>query len=186
MNAYITMKSLFEVNPCKKQVSLIARLKFLVWCHFLVKKASHKKRIKQAFQLLSLLNQDGFRRQPAQFFAYLRKIDPFVFEELLLLSFKARGCKVVHNSTYTGDGGIDGTAILPDGSCWIIQAKRYSQHISLEHVKQLAVLVEQQKRQGGIFIHTGKTGAGIYRHLGKNILLISGSRLHQLVSCALG
>lgn len=40
--------------------------------------------------------------------AYLRKIDPFVFEELLLEGFERRGFEVIRNRRYTGDGGIDG------------------------------------------------------------------------------
>src|ERR1700677_2871766 len=182
MNAYTAMQSLFEVNACKKQSGFLARLKFFLWCQFLVKKSSHQKRIKSASRLLRLMNQEDFRTQPGQFFAYLRKVDPFIFEELLLLAFKARGCKVLHNAAYTGDGGIDGTVIFPDKSRWIIQAKRYGAHINLEHVKALGRLVEQQKMRGGICIHTGKTGAKVYEHLGRNILLISGNKLHQFVS----
>ncbi|MEX6059375.1 restriction endonuclease [Enterobacter hormaechei] len=39
---------------------------------------------------------------------YLRKIDPFVFEELLLEGFEAHGFRTIRNKRYTGDGGIDG------------------------------------------------------------------------------
>ncbi len=38
--------------------------------------------------------------------AYLRKIDPFVFEELLLEGFERRGFEVIRNRRYTGDGGL--------------------------------------------------------------------------------
>lgn len=36
---------------------------------------------------------------------YLRKINPYVFEELLLLAFERRGMRVIRNSRYSGDGG---------------------------------------------------------------------------------
>ncbi len=186
MNAYIALKSLFEVSTRKKQVSLMGRFKFYLWCTFLVKKTSHQRRIKQASRLLRLFNQQDFRHQPTSFFAYLRKIDAFTFEELLLLAFKARGCKVIHNEAYTGDGGIDGMVIFPDKTRWAIQAKRYSTYIKLEHVKALSQVVKAQRLQGGIFIHTGQTGGRVYPYLGKEILLISGQRLHQFVTSALG
>ncbi|HIG4575661.1 TPA: restriction endonuclease, partial [Klebsiella pneumoniae] len=57
--------------------------------------------------------------------AYLRKIDPFVFEELLLEGFERRGFEVIRNRRYTGDGGIDGRVKI-DGQTWLIQAKRYT------------------------------------------------------------
>ncbi|WP_192840691.1 restriction endonuclease, partial [Enterobacter hormaechei] len=43
---------------------------------------------------------------------YLRKIDPFVFEELLLEGFEAHGFRTIRNKRYTGDGGIDGQVII--------------------------------------------------------------------------
>ena len=55
--------------------------------------------------------------------AYLRKIDPFVFEELLLEGFERRGFEVIRNRRYTGDGGIDGRVKI-DGQTWLVQAKR--------------------------------------------------------------
>ncbi|HCJ0405636.1 TPA: restriction endonuclease, partial [Klebsiella variicola] len=61
--------------------------------------------------------------------AYLRKIDPFVFEELLLEGFERRGFEVIRNRRYTGDGGIDGRVKI-DGQTWLIQAKRYTSYIA--------------------------------------------------------
>ena len=40
--------------------------------------------------------------------AYLRKIDPFTFEELLLEGFESHGFRTIRNKRHTGDGGIDG------------------------------------------------------------------------------
>lgn len=51
--------------------------------------------------------------------AYLRKIDPFVFEELLLEGFERRGFEVIRNRRYTGDGGIDGRVKI-DGQTRLI------------------------------------------------------------------
>ncbi|EFI3550600.1 restriction endonuclease, partial [Escherichia coli] len=43
---------------------------------------------------------------------YLRKINPYVFEELLLLAFERRGMRVIRNSRYSGDGGLDGQVLI--------------------------------------------------------------------------
>ncbi|MGS6531656.1 restriction endonuclease, partial [Enterobacter hormaechei] len=44
----------------------------------------------------------------AQIINYLRKIDAFVFEELLLEGFEAHGFRTMRIKRYSGDGGIDG------------------------------------------------------------------------------
>lgn len=51
---------------------------------------------------------------------YLRKINPYVFEELLLLALERQGLTVVRNASYSGDGGTDGQVIIDD-ECWLIQ-----------------------------------------------------------------
>jgi len=44
--------------------------------------------------------------------AYLRKIDPYVFEELLLEALLSKGFKITRNKRYSGDGGIDWQSLL--------------------------------------------------------------------------
>ena len=170
----------------KSSRSLFAKLRFFIWINFIVKKATHKRCLRQANRILKILNQDEFKKYPGKLFAYLREIDPFAFEELLLLSFKSRGFKVKHNLAYTGDGGADGQVIFPDGSRWLIQAKRYENHINPQHVKSLSNLVCRLRADGGIFIHTGKTGESAYQHLGDNVVLLSGGNLHAFIAYALG
>ncbi|WP_250151835.1 restriction endonuclease, partial [Escherichia coli] len=59
---------------------------------------------------------------------YLRKISPYVFEELLLLAFEQQGMPVIRNPSYSGDGGLDGQVVI-NGERWLIQAKRYGRTI---------------------------------------------------------
>ena len=56
--------------------------------------------------------------------AYLRKINPYVFEELVLDGFRSKGYGVKRNRRYSGDGGIDGRVYL-DGKEYLVQCKRY-------------------------------------------------------------
>ncbi|MCX8967269.1 restriction endonuclease [Erwinia psidii] len=92
----------------------------------------------------------------AQRLTYLRKINPYVFEELLLLAFERQGLTVVRNDSYSGDGGIDGQVLI-DGERWLIQAKRYGRTVEPEHVRQFDQLLKNYCRRG-LFVHTGRTG----------------------------
>lgn len=113
--------------------------------------------------------------------SYLRKIDPFVFEELLLHAFADAGFKITRNAKYTGDGGIDGRFCV-DGRNFLIQAKRYSSWVSTAHIQQLDMLA---KREGSlaVFCHTGKTRKqtldAFKAH--KRVMIISGEALISLV-----
>lgn len=115
-------------------------------------------------------------------FAYLRKIEPFVFEELLLTCFERQGFKIVRNTRYTGDGGIDGKVYI-DGGLYLIQAKRYSGDIKLLHLHEFAATIKSNRGVGGYFIHTGKTGKGCRNYLDQHpyIQLISGQRLIEFI-----
>ncbi|HFO6221661.1 TPA: restriction endonuclease, partial [Escherichia coli] len=113
---------------------------------------------------------------------YLRKISPYVFEELLLLAFEQQGMPVIRNPSYSGDGGLDGQVVI-NGERWLIQAKRYGRTIRPAHIDAFGELL-RRKGCRGFFIHTGRTG-NISRArltLWPDIELISGQRLLQLLN----
>ncbi|EIA9097383.1 restriction endonuclease, partial [Escherichia coli] len=113
---------------------------------------------------------------------YLRKINPYVFEELLLLAFERRGMRVIRNSRYSGDGGLDGQVLI-DGERWLIQAKRYGRTIRPSHIDDFGELL---RREGcrGFFVHTGRTGPASRARLvlWPDIELVSGQRLLKLLN----
>ena len=113
---------------------------------------------------------------------YLRKINPYVFEELLLLAFERRGMRVIRNSRYSGDGGLDGQVLI-DGERWLIQAKRYGRTTRPSHIDDFGELL---RREGcrGFFVHTGRTGPASRARLSlwPDIELISGQRLLKLLN----
>ncbi|WP_407263626.1 restriction endonuclease [Klebsiella pneumoniae] len=113
---------------------------------------------------------------------YLRKIDPFVFEELLLEGFEAHGFRTIRNKRYTGDGGIDGRVIIGKYR-YLIQAKRYRGHIALQHVQEFEKLLKRHNCRGS-FCHTGKTGAGSksVSIASERMEIISGQRLIDLLT----
>jgi len=125
---------------------------------------------------LKSLDGDGQR------LVYLRKINPYVLEELLLTAFEQQGHTVVRSPSYSGDGGIDGQVVI-DGVTWLIQAKRYRRSISPQHV-QVFIRLLVSRNQPGFFIHTGRTGPAS-RALGRDcslLRIISGQQLLDLLA----
>ncbi|MGP0838167.1 restriction endonuclease [Serratia sp. CY85251] len=118
----------------------------------------------------------------AQRLTYLRKINPYVFEELLLLAFERQGYAIARNASYSGDGGLDGTVFIA-GRTYFIQAKRYGKAITPSHIRDFAALL-QDARCEGFFIHTGRTGqlsrALLQAH--PRVHLISGQKLLALLA----
>ena len=125
---------------------------------------------------LTLLPGDGQR------LTYLRKISPYVFEELLLSAFERQGLTVVRNASYSGDGGLDGQVII-DGEHWLIQAKRYSRAVSPAHVEDFDRLLLHSGRRG-LFIHTGRTGkmSRTLHMASPRLRIISGQRLLAILA----
>lgn len=147
--------------------------------------AGGKKRSRHAFNvhiskkhLKRLRAIDNTRQQ----FGFLRAVDPFIFEEMVLTALDKLGYRIKRNSRYTGDGGIDGRVKI-DGRWVLIQAKRYRAHINQQHVRAFAEICEKQK-VSGIFIHTGKTSKATRLIKGAHIDIVSGDRmLEMLTAC---
>lgn len=137
----------------------------------------HRYRIRRARRVLDKLQ--GFR--DAAVIPYLRKVDPYVFEEIVLEAFDRKGFKVWRNRRYSGDGGFDGK-VKVGGEIYLIQDKRYSNYVNHRHV---AAFDELCRRKGckGYFIHTGKTGEaskGVARH-SPRVAIICGKELIDLI-----
>ena len=124
-------------------------------------------RVKKAAQVLFKIRGFNSSGSHIGMINYLKKIDPFVFEELLLTCFKEAGFKIKRNRRYTGDGGIDGKVWI-NGRQNLIQAKRYKSYIKKSHVQEFIDLCDKRKKDG-LFIHTGKIGR-------ESILLINNSK----------
>ncbi|EEP0997761.1 restriction endonuclease [Salmonella enterica] len=139
----------------------------------------HRRYRQTAERILTRLPQlasDGARLN------YLRRINPYVFEELLLLALENQGLKVIRNPSYSGDGGSDGQVLIA-GKRWLIQAKRYSRSISPQHVRDFGELLARENCCG-FFIHTGRTGRKSRDDLQTypQVRLVSGQRLLHLLA----
>src|ERR1035437_10122313 len=78
--------------------------------HFRTK--SHKRYILTSKRILKKIRSFNGSAQEARILAYLRKINPYVFEELLLTVFEEQGYHIKRNPRYSNDGGIDGIIFL--------------------------------------------------------------------------
>lgn len=150
----------------------------------LIGKTKHLYHINQAKKIVKKLKV--INREPnsaAKIISYLRKINPYVFEELILNVIEDSNIRIIRNTRYSGDGGVDGIFKVKKGKV-LIQCKRYSNYISHEDVLRLAKSVKDDKYYLGIFVHTGKTGQGAKEAMliDKNILFVSGTVLVDLVT----
>ena len=148
----------------------------------LFKKKKHLYKIKKSKQVIFKIKKiakssNGY----AKAIMYLRKIDPYVFEELILTVVEQNNIKITRNTKYSGDGGLDGKFKL-NNQVILIQAKRYKNYINLQHVTTFITLVNK-KNHLGLFIHTGKTGKNTKNIVNgcKNVTILSGSKLIDFI-----
>ncbi|MFK5892277.1 MAG: restriction endonuclease [Pseudomonadota bacterium] len=140
-------------------------------------KPKHYRQIKKADLILQKLHK--FDNDGAVL-SYLRKVDPYVFEEIVLTSISNLGFKIKRSKGYSGDGGIDGSFYV-NGKEVLIQSKRYSSHINLQHVKDFSVVCFNNDLKG-VFVHTGRTGKESHTLSRKvGIEILSGNRLVGLI-----
>lgn len=147
------------------------------------KNKKHEWRIKQAATIINKLKMfEGEYRIP-QSLTYLRKINPYTFEELLLTSFSSHGYQIQRNKSYSGDGGIDGKVYNKKGDCYLVQAKRYKGNIKKEHLQRFIQSIEEHNAQGGFFIHTGKTSNKCKMTIREtSVTILSGTRLINFIT----
>lgn len=141
--------------------------------------SKHKRNIIKSKKIILKLKEF---KHPGQKINYLRKIDPFVFEELLLSAFEIKGYRIIRNKKYTGDGGLDGTIIDEDNNQILIQAKRYKSYIHKQDLMLFQELV-QRRNCKGFFIHTGKTSKNSLLFAdNEHISIYSGNKLLELLN----
>ena len=121
----------------------------------------HRKNRRTARRLYRRLNRIASQGSPDRGYAwiqnYLRQIDPYVFEELVLAALKEKGFSVRANRKYSGDGGVDGRA-RKDGTRYYIQCKCYTGYASLADIRAFIDKCRKDRRKG-FFVNTGLTSA---------------------------
>ncbi|MEY8198542.1 MAG: restriction endonuclease [Colwellia sp.] len=111
----------------------------------------------------------------------LKKVNAYVFEEIVLSAFEKSGAKIYRSKSYSNDGGIDGRFEFNGDRYWV-QSKRYRGHISNDHIKRHAEVC-QKNDVLPVFVHTGKTGKKSRDTAAQGgVRIISGDRLLGLIS----
>ena len=146
---------------------------------YLVSNKAHLPKIILSYWALNRLATIGENKGVKQQFFYLWKCSPYLYEEMILTAIKKSGHRIKRNSRYSSDGGIDGQCWI-EGRHYLIQAKRYSSHITTSHVKEFNHICKKRGKFG-LFIHTGKTGKGSWIAKGKHIEIISGRNMIDLL-----
>lgn len=158
------------ISKLLNRIKLIGKLRHL----YHIRKA---KKIIKTLKLISLTpHYEG------KIINYLRKINPYVFEEMILTVIEESNIRVFRNIAYSGDGGIDGIFKIKQGKV-IVQCKRYGKYINAKDVNDLSMKVKSGKYFMGIFAHTGKTGDKS-KNISineKNIVFLSGSNLVNVI-----
>jgi restriction system protein len=145
-------------------------------------KKAHVSRIDRARKVIHTVRQFQGEALSARTIGYLRRLDPFVFEEVVLTCLEESGAAVWRSSRYTGDGGVDGHVHLPQLGWAPIQVKRFCGHVCRSDVFDFYELLERRRCKAGLFVHSGKTSEdlrGVLRST--QVILFSGEKLAQLV-----
>lgn len=138
----------------------------------------HQRKVAASRRLLTLLAT--FQHEGAVI-NYLRKIDPFVMEELVLSLLESQGLFVLRSRAYTGDGGVDGAFYWPGRGWHAVQVKRYSGAINPAHARAFRDHARKHYR-GGVLVHTGRTGDQSQEAMAPaGLFLLSGSTLTRSI-----
>lgn len=140
------------------------------------------RKIAASWSLFKLRRAVAGGVHPAALMKRVRRVDPFVFEEMILTALKRRGLKIRRNRRYTGDGGVDGRFWI-DGSPFLIQAKRYRGKVDGRQVGPFSKVCARHGAQG-ILVHTGKTDPWARRLERENddIEIVSGDAMLALLT----
>jgi len=150
----------------------------LVFAKLLRKRFNHLPNIIKSYHRLNKFKKIN---DPRQQFGYLRYTNPYIYEEMILSALNRLGYKIIRNRQYSGDGGVDGKAVI-NGAIVLIQAKRYKKHINPKHIEEFVTICERSGHLG-LFVHTGKTGPLSRSLTNQTIDIVSGQRMLELLNC---
>lgn len=141
----------------------------------------HKKTARNTLTYLSKLDP---KNDFPKIIATLRNLNPYAFEDLIIMAFEQHGYRTDRNPSYSNDGGIDGK-VFYNGRSILIQDKRYKATINPKHIDEFADVCKMHKTTG-IFVHTGRTGPKSTQAFQRNpqVALYSGMRLARFVTGA--
>lgn len=167
-------------SPLRVCILLLSRLLNAVR---LAGQPNHQRNVRKSRRVLRAVRRFREPGMAARCLSYLRQVDPLVFEEVVLSALEDAGLLVLRNRCYASDGGVDGAVWWSRCGWMAVQVKRYGSYINRSHVQDFAAVIVCRNFDGGLFVHTGRSGAGVYEFLrDSGIILVSGDRLVTLLS----
>ncbi len=147
-----------------------------------LRKPRHRRFAKQASSVRTKIHAFEHAGQKMN---YLKKVNPYVFEEMVVRAIAASmHATPWYSAQYSGDGGFDGRVHHPVYGWMGIQSKRYKEHIRIEHIKQFMAACTQKGYRVGWFVHCGKTSAHfpkMWRQGNTVVRVISGDLLLKIL-----
>ncbi len=137
-----------------------------------------------AAQLAAIGRMDSRSTDPSRRIQYLRQMDPFVFEEMVLDTFQRHGWTVVRNRRYTGDGGIDGR-VYNGGDWYGVQCKRIRGDVLLHVLLKFERDLKRNGLRKGFFVHTGRLAATAFENTPPCITVISPPQVVEWIGSGL-
>lgn len=114
------------------------------------------------------------------------ELHPRAFEELSAELIRRMGYRDVHVTPYSGDGGVDVTAVFPCGPLaeqnFVFQVKRVRRSLGQRTVRELRGVLGEHDQ--GVLISTGTFLPSAHRlaaRWGRPVVLIDGDRLADLL-----
>jgi len=146
-----------------------------------IRNKRHARNVRRSQEVLSTIRTFQGAHADARLYAYLRKISPYVMEELVLTCFEQQGITIRRNRRYTGDGGVDGR-VYANGRAYLVQVKRYRRHINVRDVLEFTQHIDRLGVAGGLFVHTGRTGQRSWEEVhATKVRIVSGQRFVDFV-----
>jgi restriction system protein len=141
----------------------------------------HARNIRKASVILVKIRQFQEPHRRARIISYLRKVSPYVMEEMVLTAFESVGLRIRRSRRYSGDGGADGR-VYRNNRSYLVQTKRYRGHIDVQDVRDFEQTIARENAVGGFFVHTGRTGRASWACINRSrIRILSGDRLLSLL-----
>lgn len=133
--------------------------------------------IKNLYKLRNKYNSYHYNKCLLQ----IRKINPYLFEEIIIHLFIRQNYKLVFKNQYSRDGGVDGKIKKWWGRKYIIQTKRHKGYLRMTDIDNFLLTMEKHKVKYGFFIHTGLVSNKIIKQIPRNITLLYGKKLVKFV-----
>jgi restriction system protein len=174
---FFEVKNLILTYPSQTLIILCAIVVFYL---IVFAKSKEKWRIDKSKYVLKELNKMS---DPSHIFTKLRRLDPFLYEELILTSIDINNpnVEITRNKRYTGDGGIDGV-IKINGVIVAIQAKCYTNEIVTSDVLKLQTDMAKVGATYALFVHTGRTRPATWtKTKDSNVFIVSGASMIALL-----